>query len=318
MFRLWRLVWTAAAAAVAADYVIDRMPVCVTIAHCPILPCHDLVACSTTGHCQYTKHTKGTLCPSQGCSNGGFCDDDANDACDADGECVDGFFPSTYVCRWPLGDCDVPELCTGYSGTCPDDALAAFGAPCTGIANGAPCDGQDICDGNGACIDQLEPAGAMCNGDVEANPCIIPGTCCGTTRTCSAPRKARVGTPCTGESQGQVCDAPDTCDGDGRCVDRFEHGTICKIALDYSRAVFCNGRTGACPVSSFMEASDVETTGNEVAKASAETSSNVLVAHSSPSLLVVGVIGVVVGGIAVAAYMRQSNVTPGDYVALSL
>ncbi|EQC27954.1 hypothetical protein SDRG_14231 [Saprolegnia diclina VS20] len=251
------------------------------------------------------------------CSNGGVCDDDANDACDADGECVDGFFPPMHVCRWPRSDCDVPELCTGHSGACPNDRLADFGAPCTGISNGAPCDGQDYCDGNGCCVDQLQPAGALCNDDVDADPCMTPGTCCGTKRTCSAPRKARAGTPCKGESQGHVCDAPDTCDGDGHCVDRFERGKLCKPAQGYTRAVFCNGRTGTCPVSSFMEDSTVDTAVDEVAKASNE-SGNMLLVHSPPPLLVVGVVGAVVVGIAVAMYQRQPVVTPGDYVALSL
>jgi len=46
---------------------------------------------------------------------------DGTDSCDGAGHCVDGFKPSTTVCRPSTGSCDIAESCTGSSGSCPPD-----------------------------------------------------------------------------------------------------------------------------------------------------------------------------------------------------
>src|SRR5262249_3147788 len=64
--------------------------------------------------------------PCTGASQGGVCDNDAADHClGTANTCVDGFQPSSTVCRASAGQCDVAENCTGSSGTCPANGFAS-------------------------------------------------------------------------------------------------------------------------------------------------------------------------------------------------
>ncbi|OQR83683.1 hypothetical protein ACHHYP_20728 [Achlya hypogyna] len=53
-------------------------------------------------------------------------------------------------------------MCTGNSGVCPTDAFKPSTTTCTGTCNGNPCDGIDLCDGNGKCVDIYLPSTTVC------------------------------------------------------------------------------------------------------------------------------------------------------------
>ena len=89
-----------------------------------------------------------TLCV--GVSQGGVCDDDANDHCSGtSATCDDAFLSGATVCRAATGVCDAAETCTGSSGACPADALAPSGTSCIGASQGGACDddANDHCSG---------------------------------------------------------------------------------------------------------------------------------------------------------------------------
>ncbi|OQS01779.1 hypothetical protein THRCLA_21628, partial [Thraustotheca clavata] len=100
---------------------------------CPSVTCYTVQGC-VYGKCQYVQKPTGSKCPGQSCTNGGVCDDDANDTCNAKAECISAFKPSTTMCRPSAGECDVAEYCSGTSGTCP---LDAFALPTTEISGQA-------------------------------------------------------------------------------------------------------------------------------------------------------------------------------------
>ena len=68
---------------------------------------------------------------------------------------ADEFATETSECRGMAGDCDIAEYCTGGSVDCPPDEYEPEGTPCP---DGLFCNGEDTCDGAGAC----ESAGDPC------------------------------------------------------------------------------------------------------------------------------------------------------------
>src|SRR5207249_12154052 len=73
------------------------------------------------------------------------------------------------VCRASAGDCDLDELCTGSSSTCPNDAFKPATTTCR--PSGGECDPAENCTGTGATCpaDGKEAAGAA--GTDDGNPC---------------------------------------------------------------------------------------------------------------------------------------------------
>ncbi|OQR80893.1 hypothetical protein ACHHYP_17082 [Achlya hypogyna] len=275
--------------------------------------CVDVFLPSTTvcraakGQCDAAETCTGTsgFCPADafatskttctGTSNGNPCD--GTDVCDGKGNCVDMFLSSTTVCRASKGQCDVAETCSGTSGQCPKDTFACSTTKCTGTCNGNPCDGVDYCDGKGSCIDNYLAAGTVC-GNAAAGPCTIPATCTGDMGFCPPDTYADSSVPCTGKSQGGVCDGKDFCDGSGNCVDRFLNGVVCKKPVGYARPTYCNGKSGSCPASSYLEASP-----NLRDMSATETVSAVegfVAVHASSPLVLVSLVCVVA---AVAAFV---------------
>ena len=103
-------------------------------------PCSNPNTCDGSGTCLENHEPVTTLCT--GLSQGGVCDDDAADHCaGASDSCVDVYEAASVVCRPDAGDCDVVELCTGASGTCPADGFEPNGTPCTG----GTCDAFGMC-----------------------------------------------------------------------------------------------------------------------------------------------------------------------------
>ncbi|KAJ8398484.1 hypothetical protein AAFF_G00427390 [Aldrovandia affinis] len=64
--------------------------------------------------------------------------------CSSDGICCDNckLRPAGWVCRDPLGDCDLPEHCTGASAYCPPNVF---------LQNGESCDGEQSYCYSGVC-----------------------------------------------------------------------------------------------------------------------------------------------------------------------
>ncbi|EQC27956.1 hypothetical protein SDRG_14233 [Saprolegnia diclina VS20] len=168
-------------AAIATATALSDAIACTTAAACPTVPCHTVSGC-TGGVCLYTQLAAKTLCPSQSCSNKKPCDDDANDYCNAKGECVDAVKGAGTVCATG-GSCFENAKCDGICGTCPAATPSMAGTSCTGSCNGGLCDAPDTCDGAGRCKDNYKPKGTLCQagGGYSNTPSYY---CTGTTGTC--------------------------------------------------------------------------------------------------------------------------------------
>ncbi|OQR82396.1 hypothetical protein ACHHYP_16122, partial [Achlya hypogyna] len=203
-----KLLWLCVAAnAVALSFGMELLEAvavkCSCNSDCPAVTCQNAPVCSY-GYCQYTKAAVGTKCPGKSCTNGGACDDDANDFCNDKAECISAFKPSTTVCRPATGDCDVAEVCTGSSGSCPLDTFASMTTECKGANNGGACDGVDLCDGNGNCVDKYLPSTTVCRA--AKSDCDVAESCTGTSGLCPADVYASSTTTCKGTCNGNPCD----------------------------------------------------------------------------------------------------------------
>src|SRR5438093_6653620 len=116
------------------------------------------------------------------------------------------FQPSSNVCRNAVNVCDLADTCTGFSATCPADAVKSAGTVCTDDGN--PCT-TDVCNGtvgSPACQHPAGNAGATCTDD--GNPCTLD-QCDGTSTTCQHPA-GNSGAVCTDD--GNPC-TRDECNG---------------------------------------------------------------------------------------------------------
>jgi hypothetical protein len=188
-----------------------------------------------------------------GVSNGGSCDDDANDHCDGNGACVDAFKSATTACTGTAnsGDCDddANDHCSGIDGTCvdafrpathacvlPRDANGNYTCTeveyCTGADSTCPTPDINVFDPTIPCRYGGSGADAFCNPPeycsgygVCADPVVLPGAACvGGTRdglTCfledtnPCPGGECVTTVCPGATL--PCEKPWTCDYAGFC-----------------------------------------------------------------------------------------------------
>src|SRR5439155_25300773 len=100
-------------------------------------------------------------------ASGSPCTDDGNpctsDTCNGTSDfCQHAPGNAGTVCRASAGDCDLDELCTGSSSTCPNDAFQPATAVCR--PSGGECDPAENCTGSSATCpaDAKEPAGTAC------------------------------------------------------------------------------------------------------------------------------------------------------------
>src|SRR5438093_1249168 len=145
------------------------------------------------------------------CSDGVL---DPDEQCDdgnrEDGDCCSSscqLEPATTVCRPATGPCDVTELCTGSSPTCPADAFEPATFECRPAAG--PCDEAELCTGtsSGCPVDTFKPATFECRP--AAGDCDVAEACTGLSAACPSDRKrSGVCRPSAGS-----CDAAETCDG---------------------------------------------------------------------------------------------------------
>ena len=157
------------------------------------------------------------------------------------------FRPATTLCRGIAGDCDVAEMCSGASDTCPADAVSPAATVCR--ASVGTCDATETCDGvNTTCpVDGKLAAGTICRA--TADVCDAKEVCDGATDACPADEKVAAGTECRGATD--VCDAAESCDGilDSCPADgRVAAGTICRATADVCDAEeVCDGVAAGCP-----------------------------------------------------------------------
>src|SRR5881398_1800363 len=155
------------------------------------------------------------------------------------------FLTSSTTCRGAAGECDVAEVCSGTSATCPADVKKASGTACTADSN--PCT-LDQCDGtNVTCQHPAGNAGAVCRA--SAGACDQQETCSGSSTTCPADAKVAAATVC--RPTAGVCDVAESCDGvSNTCpTDLFQPPTtVCRPAAGVCDAAEnCTGSSAACP-----------------------------------------------------------------------
>jgi len=215
---------------------------------CATYSCTSSTGSTLVDGCYRTFLSATTVCT--GTSNGGACD--GTDYCDGYGACVDGFRPSSYVCRAADGQCDVAETCSGNSSACPTDGFEPNTEECTGTLNDGACDDTDYCDGYGACVDGFQPSSYVCRA--ADGECDVEETCSGNSSACPTDGFEPNTKVCTGTSNGGACDGTDYCDGSGACVDGFLPSSyVCRAAGLSSicdPAEYCPGNGPNCPADS--------------------------------------------------------------------
>src|SRR5206468_444132 len=116
---------------------------------------------------------------------------------------------ASQICRAAAGNCDLPEMCTGTTATCPADtgARAPSGTACTDDGN--PCT-LDQCDGTGiACQHPVGNPWAVCRA--AAGVCDVAETCTGTSTACPANTFLPSSTAC--RAAANECDVVENCTG---------------------------------------------------------------------------------------------------------
>jgi uncharacterized delta-60 repeat protein len=151
------------------------------------------------------------------------------------------------TCRAASGACDLPEVCTGSSATCPADAVKGAGTACRDVQG--PCDLAESCDGTSpSCpADAKVATGTACRS--AAGVCDLAESCDGLSAAC--PADARAGASVVCRAAIDACDAAETCNGSALdCPPDVARaaGAVCRAATDLCDAVeTCDGAGFACP-----------------------------------------------------------------------
>ena len=187
------------------------------------------------GECDLAETCTGTSasCPADTKkTNGTACTDDGNlctaDQCDGSNVlCQHPAGNAGTVCRASAGICDVAEVCTGTSTSCPADGKAPNGTTCS---DGNACTTGDSCQ-SGTCTGTVVTCTAQ-------DQCHTAGTCNQSTGVCSNPVAAN-GTTC---SDGNACTTGDSCQS-GTCSGT---AVTCTAQDQCHTAGTCNQSTGVC------------------------------------------------------------------------
>lgn len=138
--------------------------------------------------------------------SGGITDSDVNDSCC--NECQ--YQSSTHQCRPASTSCDVPEYCTGSSGSCPPDVFTLDGTDC----------GNNLKCASGQCTSrtlQCRHRGFTLNVTQA----------CSSSNSCSLSCNKPSGSGCLVFSGGMIDGTP--CGGNGVCKNGdCDEGSICK------------------------------------------------------------------------------------------
>ena len=182
----------------------------------------------------------GQLCgdTSEICSIGWFC---------ANQECVERFKSDGTVCRAAAGPCDVAEVCTGDSASCPPNAFQPESFTCRAAAG--ICDVAEKCTGSTANCgpDLFRPASFQCRA--ASGVCDRAEFCTGDNPICPSDQFEATTTIC--RQTKRSCDLDETCTGSSAYCgpDMFAPAsTVCKEASGVcDTASTCTGRSRTCP-----------------------------------------------------------------------
>src|SRR5216117_4102244 len=211
----------------------------------PTCPADVFVSAATQCRAAVGECDVAELCPGNGANcpadakqpSGTACTDDGNpctaDTCDGTNDaCQHPAGNAGAVCRASVGVCDVAEMCTGASATCPPDAFQPNGTVCD---DGNFCTASDACQDGTCAGDPTLLNGAACD---DGNTCTDNDTCAG--GTCSG-TAAPDSTPC---DDGNDCTTTDSCQG-GVCTGAaVADSTPCSDGNDCTSADSCQG--GVC------------------------------------------------------------------------
>src|SRR5215831_749988 len=180
-----------------------------TVALCSIVALAWFAACSAAAQ---------ALCGNGVVESGEACDQGPANGTAASC-CTSGcaFRSAGMVCRTAsTGEtCDVAEVCTGSSATCPPDGVKPVGTVCRAASAGEACDVAETCDGTSKLCpaDHFAHAGTVCRAASAGETCDATEVCTGSSPSCPPDNVKPAGTVCRAASAGQFCDVAETCNG---------------------------------------------------------------------------------------------------------
>ncbi len=158
--------------------------------------------------------------------------------------------PSLVVCRAAVGTCDIAEVCNNISPACPPDVIrpSSFSCrPSVGI-----CDLAEWCDGLSATCppDAKQLSSVVCSSETGPNGeylCHDTVRCNGTSDTCPFPTIISYDPTRICRSSTAPCDPPEYCAGGGVCAPdvRWSAGQVCPGAADCELPYTCDV-AGSC------------------------------------------------------------------------
>ena len=175
-----------------------------------------------------TDNSPANICVApNSCDAAGNCKKVNGTACAGNAECISGTCLDGFCCG--SASCPTCQACTGANGTC---ANLALNAPDTVPANA--CNGNNTCDGMGACKAKLGQGclnGGTCASGNCADLVCCDAACSGTCQACTALKKGAGADGICGNIANNT--DPDNecvgtkCNGSGACIPKAGNGSVC-------------------------------------------------------------------------------------------
>jgi len=225
----------------------------------------NVYSCSGSGTCS---SSGGLQCAVQDCSGTKpHCSDGSCVQCTSASQCADDGNPCTTtqctsgVCSYPAGNanavcrasqgaCDLTEVCSGSSASCPSDSKRNNKYVCRD-ADGE-CDLADYCDGtNNACTSDAKSTG-RCR--LSAGVCDVSEFCTGSSNTC--PGDSFLGSSTTCRASQGACDLTEVCSGSSvNCPSDSKRSSSyeCRAWADTCDPEdYCDGTNNNCPSNYYL------------------------------------------------------------------
>jgi hypothetical protein len=190
---------------------------------------------------------QGTVC--RGAT--GVCD--VAEVCTGSSSSCPGNEFRTTVCRAAGGICDVSESCNGSTADCPADGFAGTSLVCR--ASGGICDVAENCTGNSAACPANSFLNSMSVCRASGGVCDVAENCTGNSATC--PGNTFLSTMTVCRAQNGICDVAENCTGNSATCpgNTFASTTLtCRGSNGVCDAAErCTGTSGSCPADSFVE-----------------------------------------------------------------